>query len=647
VTLFSPATPGLIAPATAIIGGSPVVGDGSVVAVKIGSGGSCSGVLYAPRIVVTAAHCTTPRGGRAPLPASEFRVYPPGVDTLSATPVSVRQVIQSPDYFRPPTYTLQSFLETQAYDVAFLILTSDLAVPQIAGILTPEQVKGLVDSSVPVQALGYGCTTVGGAASVLPKVVDMPLRGVYQRRGVWVLEYRATTQSDTCAGDSGGPTLATIDGRRYLISVLTGGYTATGWQSVSLGPVVSAHPTLIAQATAAALVPVLQAAPVIAPATGTGIGGLLTATTGTWQHLPSNYTYQWQRCPGSAATGCTDIPGATSSSYTVTAADAGATIVVRVSAVNQNGVGTPAVSAGVAAGGGSGSVSAPEQLRQVCIKGPDVSRRCTGGARWTYAYCWDSPRARLERLDGGSWTAVTSVRGTRDRECRAGVPFLIRVSQVEERAGDRRYRVVVGTTADPFTVTAVARASAASPTPSPSVPVSPVVPASCAQGGACAIGDRGPGGGVVFYDAGAAQPWGRYLEVAPPGWAGAADPVRSWCARDAAGFGVRIPTSSSIGSGRLNTAAVIAQCGTGSAAGAAAAYQGGGRTDWFLPSRDEVGALAQQRTVTGLVGLITGGFWTSSQSENDIGNAWALYFDGDSRIREKHLDARLRPVRAF
>jgi len=37
----------------------------------------------------------------------------------------------------------------------------------------------------------------------------------------------------------------------------------------------------------------------------------------------------------------------------------------------------------------------------------------------------------------------------------------------------------------------------------------------CALGGACKVGDVGPGGGTVVYDAGEVKWWGRYLEALP------------------------------------------------------------------------------------------------------------------------------------
>ncbi|HVP03108.1 MAG TPA: hypothetical protein VMT10_11105 [Solirubrobacteraceae bacterium] len=66
-------------------------------------------------------------------------------------------------------------------------------------------------------------------------------------------------------------------------------------------------------------------------------GQTLSSDTGTWTGSPTiTYAYQWQRCD-SAGNGCTDITGATASSYTLTPADVGATVRIAVTATNGGG----------------------------------------------------------------------------------------------------------------------------------------------------------------------------------------------------------------------------------------------------------------------------------------------------------------------
>jgi len=55
-------------------------------------------------------------------------------------------------------------------------------------------------------------------------------------------------------------------------------------------------------------------------------GDVLTATNGLWNNSPASFTYQWKRCSGS----CTNISGATSSTYTLVSGDVGDTIEVAV-----------------------------------------------------------------------------------------------------------------------------------------------------------------------------------------------------------------------------------------------------------------------------------------------------------------------------
>jgi hypothetical protein len=62
------------------------------------------------------------------------------------------------------------------------------------------------------------------------------------------------------------------------------------------------------------------------------VGGVLRAALGTWSDATS-YSYAWQRCTAA----CVAVPGATQAAYTVTAADAGATLRVVVTAANAVG----------------------------------------------------------------------------------------------------------------------------------------------------------------------------------------------------------------------------------------------------------------------------------------------------------------------
>ena len=153
------------------------------------------------------------------------------------------------------------------------------------------------------------------------------------------------------------------------------------------------------------------------------------------------------------------------------------------------------------------------------------------------------------------------------------------------------------------------------------------------------IGDRGPGGGIVFYDAGSQQPWGRYLEAAPAGWTGSSrDPGVRWCNRVG-----RIATSDAIGTGAANTTAMLGGCAWGAGV-SARAYAGGGLHDWSLPSKDELNQLYLQRTMIG--GFAADFYWSSSQA--GAGGAWYRDFGGGGlNFGDENVGPHVRPVRAF
>jgi hypothetical protein len=106
-------------------------------------------------------------------------------------------------------------------------------------------------------------------------------------------------------------------------------------------------------------------------------------------------------------------------------------------------------------------------------------------------------------------------------------------------------------------------------------------------------------------------------------------------------------TGTAIGTGLANTNAIIASQGataTSYAAGLARAYAGGGYTDWYLPSKDELNKLYLNRIAIG--GFASNDYWSSSESGGYF--AWVQDFsDGIQYYGNKLNTVYVRAIRAF
>jgi len=110
--------------------------------------------------------------------------------------------------------------------------------------------------------------------------------------------------------------------------------------------------------------------------------------------------------------------------------------------------------------------------------------------------------------------------------------------------------------------------------------------------------------------------------------------------------------ATALGTGSANTNRIIAAQGapaTAYAAGLARAYNGGGYSDWYLPSKDELNQLYLNRDAIGGFYTTPRSYWSSS--EYDAHNAWYQAFDDGHQYSlnyyGKNPPFRVRAVRAF
>lgn len=161
-----------------------------------------------------------------------------------------------------------------------------------------------------------------------------------------------------------------------------------------------------------------------------------------------------------------------------------------------------------------------------------------------------------------------------------------------------------------------------------------------------AIGDVGPAGGKIFYDAGTKQSWGRYMEAAPQSWNGVGfpDAHAPWGCQ---GIVISGADGVTIGTGKQNTQDIINGCAeSDTAARLAASYNGGGKTDWFLPSEDELHALYTQKAAMG--DLFNVQYWSSTETTSpDLFARTQDLSTGAHYFNRKAASLAMRPVRAF
>ena len=214
---------------------------------------------------------------------------------------------------------------------------------------------------------------------------------------------------------------------------------------------------------------------------------------------------------------------------------------------------------------------------------------------------------------------------------------------------------------------------------------------TCLNGGTCAAGDTGPGGGKIFYASGtpftvSGAPCGstcKFLEYAPVGWGNGISvqsgestgtssdwPALKWCTGTGyTNYVTSVHTtdrnwvrSNTFGLGFSATQAMANDCTSG-AGKVVFDLVYGGASDWFLPSVSEMnelckyvrGSTGQGTFSTACAGGTLPGifpnthYWTSTESDETPGGAAYLFFLGSPSIDDdlKGYAGRIIPIRAF
>jgi Ig domain of plant-specific actin-binding protein len=286
------------------------------------------------------------------------------------------------------------------------------------------QLRMLAGASL-VAAVVITATVGGGSAATLaaPQNTTAPsISGTTQERQVLTANPGRWTNSPTSYSyqwlrcDANGNSCGPISGAtstRYTLTAADVGHrlrvTASARNADGTGTATSGATSVV---TAAQSTPANTTQPSISGTTQEG--QTLTANPGRWTNSPTSYSYQWLRCDANG-NNCGAISGATSTRYTLTAADVGHHLRVTITARNARGTAT-ATSA-------SSSLVTAAQTAPANTRAPSISGTPQEGlvltadrGQWsgtnpiTYAYQWqrcDSAGASCADIPGATGQSYT------------------------------------------------------------------------------------------------------------------------------------------------------------------------------------------------------------------------------------------------
>lgn len=186
---------------SAIVNGEPYSGSPATVYIDLG-GGSCTGTLITPKVVLTAKHCTN------------------GVPTSSIS------VFFGNDANGPGTWIDAAHDEVYAkgaeggpWDLALIALKSPGPTTPIP--VNEKDPKSLI--GIEVHIVGFGVTAEYASDSGKKRHGYTSLVSVEPG-----LVYTSVKPSSTCYGDSGGPNFITVDGKEFVLAATSFGTAACG-----------------------------------------------------------------------------------------------------------------------------------------------------------------------------------------------------------------------------------------------------------------------------------------------------------------------------------------------------------------------------------------------------------------------------------